>query len=322
MQSTRHSILLIDDEIENLKALERTLMTVATVYTADSGKAGLEIVEKNSISLVICDQRMPEMTGIEFFKTLQKTHPHILRMILTGYTDVEDLIEAINEGGLYRYITKPWNNHELKLIVQRALERFDLEIRNRELVQELKQINEGLEKTVQDRTQKLSELAVTDELTQVGNPRYFWAQLQAEVERSDRYGHPLSLLLVDIDYFKNYNDEHGHAIGDKALKTIAQVLKKNIRSTDFIARYGGEEFAIILTETPPKKAQEMAERLRQAVVHKKFSYKIKNKKKKGLTISIGAAGYSKEKNPKKLVLRADKALYQAKRKGRNCTVCV
>ncbi|MBI2646538.1 MAG: response regulator [Deltaproteobacteria bacterium] len=152
MQSTRHSILLIDDEIENLKALERTLMTVATVYTADSGKAGLEIVEKNSISLVICDQRMPEMTGIEFFKTLQKTHPHILRMILTGYTDVEDLIEAINEGGLYRYITKPWNNHELKLIVQRALERFDLEIRNRELVQELKQINEGLEKTVQDRT--------------------------------------------------------------------------------------------------------------------------------------------------------------------------
>src|SRR3989338_8081677 len=299
MQISRHSILLIDDEIENLKALERTLMTVATVYTADSGKAGLEIVEKNSISLVICDQRMPEMTGIEFFKTLQKTHPHIIRMILTGYTDAEDLIEAINEGGLYRYITKPWNNHELKLIVQRALERFDLEMRNQELVQELKQINEGLEKTVQDRTQKLRELAVTDELTQVGNPRYFWAQLQAEIERSHRYGHPLSLLLIDIDYFKAYNDEHGHAIGDKALKPIAQVLKKNIRSTDFMARYGGEEFAIILTETPPKKAQEMAERLRRAVAQKKFSYKIKNKKKKGLTISVGVAGHSQKKKTKK-----------------------
>ncbi len=321
MQSSTHSILLIDDEIENLKALERTLMTVATVLTAASGKAGLEIIEKTPISLVICDQRMPEMTGIEFFKIIQKTHPHIIRMILTGYTDVEDLIEAINEVGLYRYVTKPWSNHELKLIVQRALEHFDSEVRNRQLVEELKQINEGLEKTVQDRTQKLNELAITDELTQIGNARYFWTQLQAEVERSQRYGHPLSLLLVDIDYFKAYNDEHGHAIGDKALKTIAQILKKNIRSTDFIARYGGEEFAITLTETPPKKAQEMAERLRRAVVRKKFSYKIKNKKKKGLTISIGVAGLTKEKNAKKLVLKTDQALYQAKRKGRNCIVC-
>src|SRR3989338_6115843 len=296
MQSSSHSILLIDDEIENLKALERTLMTITTVFTAASGKAGLEIIEKNPISLVICDQRMPEMTGIEFFKIIQKSHPHIIRMVLTGYTDVEDLIEAINEVGLYRYVTKPWDNHELKLIVQRALEHFESEVRNRELVEELKKINEGLEKTVQDRTQKLNELAVTDELTHVGNARYFWTQLKAEMERSSRYGHPLSLLLIDIDYFKAYNDEHGHAIGDKALKAIAQILKKNIRSTDFIARYGGEEFAVILTETPPKKAQEMAERLRRAVVHKKFSYKIKNKKKKGLTISIGVAGHSKEKN--------------------------
>ena len=321
MQSSSHSILLIDDEIENLKALERTLMMIATVFTAASGKDGLEIIEKNPISLVICDQRMPEMTGIEFFKIIQKSHPHIIRMILTGYTDVEDLIEAINEVGLYRYVTKPWNNHELKLIVQRALEHFDSEARNRQLVEELKRINEGLEKTVQDRTKKLNELAITDELTQVGNPRYFWAQLKSELERSERYDHPLSLLLIDIDYFKAYNDEHGHTVGDKALKTIAQILKKNIRSTDFIARYGGEEFAIILTETPSKKAQEMAERLRRAVPQKKFSYKIKNKKKKRLTISIGVAGNSKEKNPKKLVLKADKALYQAKRKGRNCIMC-
>ena len=124
MQISRHCILLIDDEIENLKALERTLMTITTVFTAASGKAGLEIIEKNPISLVICDQRMPEMTGIEFFKIIQKSHPHIIRMVLTGYTDVEDLIEAINEVGLYRYVTKPWDNHELKLIVQRALEHF------------------------------------------------------------------------------------------------------------------------------------------------------------------------------------------------------
>ena len=256
MQISRHCILLIDDEIENLKALERTLMTITTVFTAASGKAGLEIIEKNPISLVICDQRMPEMTGIEFFKIIQKSHPHIIRMVLTGYTDVEDLIEAINEVGLYRYVTKPWDNHELKLIVQRALEHFESEVRNRELVEELKKINEGLEKTVQDRTQKLNELAVTDELTHVGNARYFWTHLKAEMERSSRYGHPLSLLLIDIDYFKAYNDEHGHAIGDKALKTIAQVLKKNIRSTDFMAPHGREGVVILPSITLPTKSQE------------------------------------------------------------------
>ncbi|HBQ20770.1 MAG TPA: hypothetical protein DD708_02415 [Deltaproteobacteria bacterium] len=305
-----HSILIIDDEADNLKALERTLTTVAQVHSAASGKEGLEILKKETVSLIICDQRMPEMTGIEFFKAIKDSHPHIIRIILTGYTDAQDLIEAINEVGLYRYITKPWDNQELKLVIQRALEHFEATTHNKKLLEELKNVNEGLEKTVQERTQKLKELSITDELTQVGNLRSFWQMLKTEMERSSRYKHLLSLLMIDVDHFKKYNDEFGHTIGDKILKMIAQTLKKNIRNTDFLARYGGEEFVVILPETSQKQAQELAERLRKAVA----------KKKKKLTISVGVTCFtekSKIKNSKKLVIQADKALYQAKRKGRN-----
>ncbi|MEK7790764.1 MAG: response regulator, partial [Deltaproteobacteria bacterium] len=137
MKDSSHAILIIDDEIENLKALERTLAEVVHVHTAASGREGLEIINKQPIQLVICDQRMPEMTGIEFFKALKKSHPDIIRIILTGYTDVEDLIEAINEVGLYRYITKPWDNREIQLMIRRALEYYDLQKHNVVLVQEL-----------------------------------------------------------------------------------------------------------------------------------------------------------------------------------------
>ena len=305
-----HSILIIDDEADNLKALERTLTTVAQVHSAASGKEGLEILKKETVSLIICDQRMPEMTGIEFFKAIKDSHPHIIRIILTGYTDAQDLIEAINEVGLNRYITKRWDKQELKLVIQRALEHFKATTHNKKLLEELKNVNEGLEKTVQERTQKLKELSITDELTQVGNLRSFWQMLKTEMERSSRYKHLLSLLMIDVDHFKKYNDEFGHTIGDKILKMIAQTLKKNIRNTDFLARYGGEEFVVILPETSQKQAQELAERLRKAVA----------KKKKKLTISVGVTCFtekSKIKNSKKLVIQADKALYQAKRKGRN-----
>ena len=325
MKTSTHSILIIDDEPENLNALERTLRPVANVLKAESGKSGQALLKKNAVSLIICDQRMPEMTGIEFFKQIRDTYPDIIRIILTGYTDIEDLIEAINEVGLYRYITKPWNNHELQLVVKRALEHYELLVNNKVLVQELKKINETLEKTVIHRTQQLKDanillkkLSVTDELTQIGNPRFIKDQLKSELERSKRYKHNLSILLIDIDYFKKYNDALGHAVGDKALKTVAQTLKKNIRNTDILARFGGEEFMILLPETPKTQALEMAERLRRAVMQKKFSYKFKGKRG-GLTISIGVSSYptDKMKSETRLLLKADKALYKAKRKGRN-----
>jgi len=325
-----HSILIIDDEKEILKALERTLRSVAQIYTAPSGAAGLKILKKKDISLILCDQRMPEMTGINFFKKIHKEYPDVIRIILTAYTDIEDLIEAINKVGLYRYITKPWDNRELQLVIKRALERFDLQRHNRKLIKELKIANTGLEKKVAERTKALKEankrlknLSITDELTQVGNQRYFKEQLQHELERSKRYKHALSLLLIDLDYFKFYNDEHGHIVGDRALKTIAQTLNNNIRNTDILARYGGEEFVIILPETNKKRALELAERLRKSISKNNFPFKVKRHKKKGLTVSIGVSSFPedvKSTSIKPLFQKADKGLYRAKRKGRNCVM--
>ena len=107
MAKITHSILIIDDEKEILKALERTLRSVAQIYTAPSGAVGLKILKKKDISLILCDQRMPEMTGINFFKKIHKTYPDTVRIILTAYTDIEDLIEAINQvGGLNEFVTE------------------------------------------------------------------------------------------------------------------------------------------------------------------------------------------------------------------------
>jgi len=322
-----HGILIIDDEAEILKALKRTLERCGRVYTAISGKTGLDVLTKKEISLIICDQRMPEMTGIEFFKIVREKYPSIIRTILTAYTDIEDLIEAINEVGLYRYITKPWDNRELQLTVKRALERHELESRNRELIEALRKSNQELEKKVESRTRelhtankKLKGLSVTDELTGVGNRRYFVQQLKSEMERSLRYKHTVSLLMIDLDYFKSCNDRFGHAVGDRVLRAAARTLNTNIRITDFLARYGGEEFAIILPETLKEKAMEMAERLRKAIAQKRFPIGIKKGKAAGLTVSIGLSSYPddlRSKDPKKLLLHADRALYQAKRKGRN-----
>ncbi|MBI4040864.1 MAG: diguanylate cyclase [Deltaproteobacteria bacterium] len=326
MNAPLHTILIIDDEVDNLHALERTLKNVAEVLTAESGAQGLKLIEQRPIELVICDQRMPQMTGIDFFKILKEKHPDIVRIILTGYTDIEDLISAINEVGLYRYITKPWNNHELGIVIQRALEHHDAQKQNRTLVQELKRMNESLEKTVSDRTHelkeanhKLQELSLTDDLTHLRNGRFFKEKMAEELNRSLRYKHPVSIILLDIDHFKKINDVFGHKTGDQALQKIAHILQKNIRNTDFAARIGGEEFVILLPETSKPQAQDMAERLRKAISKTMIFSREKKMKKQPLTASFGVSSYphDKTKNAKKLLALADKALYRAKKKGRN-----
>ena len=109
------------------------------------------------------------------------------------------------------------------------------------------------------------QLAVTDGLTKVYNRRYFEEQLAAELERAKRQKHQTSLILLDVDHFKNFNDTHGHLLGDQVLQGVARVLQKSTRETDLVARYGGEEFAVILPETPPDAALEVAERIRRAI---------------------------------------------------------
>jgi class 3 adenylate cyclase/FixJ family two-component response regulator len=144
----RYGLLIVDDEKDILRILTLTFEEDYEVFTASSGAEALQILEQEEIALIIADQRMPEMTGVEFLERTIEKHPHIIRMLLTGYTDTVALIQAINAGRVYRYITKPWDRAELKLTVKRALESYELALENARLVKELEAENTRLQETL------------------------------------------------------------------------------------------------------------------------------------------------------------------------------
>ena len=155
-KSMQH-ILYIDDEKDNLTVFYSTFRRLFEIHLASSGKEGLELMKKHDIHLVIADQRMPEMTGIEFLEKIIPEYPDCIRMVLTGYSDVEAIIQAINKGRVYRYVTKPWQKEELKITIEQALETGQLKRQNRKLVTDLQEANQSLEKKVRERTRQITD---------------------------------------------------------------------------------------------------------------------------------------------------------------------
>lgn len=144
--SINRRLLLVDDEDNILSALTRAFNSEGyTIYKASNAKQGLELLEKHEIAVIISDQRMPGMTGIEFLTKVKQSHPHIIRLILSGFTDVESILKAINEGAIYRFLTKPWDIDLLKTNVNDAFEYYEARETNRRLSEELKVVNKFLE---------------------------------------------------------------------------------------------------------------------------------------------------------------------------------
>jgi diguanylate cyclase (GGDEF)-like protein len=167
---------------------------------------------------------------------------------------------------------------------------------------------------------RLQTMAVTDGLTGLHNHRHFFTRLDAEFKRSLRYAYPLSLIMVDIDFFKDFNDAHGHMQGDRALREVADLIVHAVRETDVVARYGGEEFAAILPLCHESTAMEVAERLRLTV--EKARIRGEDGGGRPLTVSVGiCTGPQHAATYEELVRRADDAMYSSKRGGKNrCTV--
>ena len=140
----KYGLLIVDDELANLQKLQRAFIGQYNIYSALSGEEALKILENTPVDAIITDQKMPDMTGIELLEISQKNYPNLVRIILTGFTDVEDLIAAINTGKVHKYITKPWEPEALRLAIQEALEKMELLRENERLAKELQAANEQL----------------------------------------------------------------------------------------------------------------------------------------------------------------------------------
>jgi diguanylate cyclase (GGDEF)-like protein len=173
----------------------------------------------------------------------------------------------------------------------------------------------ALERTLRESEKKFKGLSITDDLTRLYNSRYFYHRMGMEVARAVRYKHPLSVLLLDIDNFKNFNDNYGHLAGDDVLKKLGKTMNLSIRKTDSAYRYGGEEFAVILPETSGSDAVVVSERIRKAFENEIFT-PLPNHHVR-TTVSIGVGEYENTEKIEGFLKRVDTALYVAKEKGKN-----
>ncbi len=369
MQDEKHRILIVDDEEENLDLLASTLRRGNLIFKAMSGEEALGVLRNEEIHMVISDQRMPGLSGTELLEVCKAQYEQIIRILITGYADMKVAVDAINKGEVHRYISKPYDPSELRVIVATELRRFDLQERNKKLTQELivknrelKQANEELvkqkaeierlameykqqkelavemsEKLAQSNVElieaqeeikrknvkleavnkKLERLSITDGLTGFYNMRYMHQLLESEMGRAKRYDLNLSLIMVDLDNFKEINDTFGHPFGDKVLRRVTEKIRRNIRETDWPTRYGGDEFIVILPHTGEDRAVYMAKRIHADIRATKLMTESGSAVQP--SVSIGIAYYPHEKVASKqgIIDMVDKALYKAKQQGRN-----
>jgi diguanylate cyclase len=319
-------LLVVDDELQITASLADQFRRSFQVLTASGAEEALILLKNNDVSIIIADQRMPGKTGAELLAEACTIDSDAVRILLTGYADIEAVIQAVNDGKIYFYLTKPWRTDELEAIVSRALEYSRLLKDKRQLLDDLRRMNAELEFRVQERTtqleqraveledanRKISEMAYLDPLTNVANRRNLDESFLREANRSLRLGTPLTIILLDIDHFKAVNDTFGHPMGDRVLQAIARSLTERSRPYDLVARYGGEEFLGMLPDTPLERGGDAAERYRVAIE----SMSIEDFPRQ-VTASFGVATLIPGQPQESLFEGADRALYRAKQNGRN-----
>ena len=300
MELITQNILIVDDTRFNIQIMTNILVNDYKIFYATSGKTALEIAMSERVDLILLDVIMPEMDGYEVCKKL-KSDPHtqnIPIIFVSALKDVEDETKGLEMGAI-DYIFKPVSPAILKMRVKNHLE--------------LKRYRDLLE-----------QQSLCDGLTCIANRRHFDSVFEKEWRRAVRSGEALSLVFLDIDFFKRYNDYYGHLAGDDCLRQVGSVLKDSLkRAGDLVARYGGEEFIIVLPATSQADAIQVGEKVRANIESLKVAHKM-SEVSDYVTVSVGVATILPEKeiDPATLLKKVDHALYQAKSKGRNRVIAL
>lgn len=321
----RQNILLVDDHPENLVTLEAMLEGEdRNIVKARSGNEALDLLAKHEFAVVLLDVQMPEMDGFETAARMRnaKRSRHVPIIFLSAISADESQVFRAYEAGAVDYIFKPLDpailTAKVDVFLQLYCQHLELEKKTKILLKTIER-QEEYKRIIEEQNRTLRELAIRDGLTGLYNHRHFQELLVREVERAKRYKDKICCMMMDLDYFKEVNDSHGHQYGDFVLRECTRLIADEIRSSDILARYGGEEFVLLLPNVDLVGARQVAEKIRKKLSQHNFS---QADKRHALTISIGICCGNPERDltGRDLLRYADKALYQAKEMGRNRVV--
>ena len=270
-------VLVVDDEDIVREPIAAMLSHLGfRVHTAGSGEEAIEKFKENDYTFLLTDIRMPKMDGLELIRTIKREYPDVCSIAMTGYTREYKYVETINAGAS-DFVNKPFGIEEIEAKVKRAI----------------------MERNIR---QELNRLSITDSLTGLYNQRHFYIRLEEEIARAERQQHDLSLILMDLNDFKSYNDHFGHLAGDQLLHRVGSVIKSKMRqNVDSGYRYGGDEFAVLLIEAGESVAQMMSGRIKNGI-----------RDECDITASSGFAVFKQGVTREELVREADVRLYEEK----------
>ncbi|HEU0187883.1 MAG TPA: EAL domain-containing protein [Gallionellaceae bacterium] len=321
---TERTLLLVDDEEEITAALSRLLRGAGyTILRAHSGKEALSLLAQHPVGVIVSDQRMPEMTGVEFLSQVKEMYPKTMRMVLSGYADLNSVTDAINRGEVYRFLNKPWDNDVLCGAIQDAFRLYELRREEERLAveiqiakQELERVNLELGALVKRKESQIEHLSHFDALTGLPNRLLFYDRLKQVLERGQRDDRMAAVMLLDLDRFKQVNDSFGHPVGDQLLQSVARRLETQLRAVDTVARIGGDEFAFVLSNLhSAHEAGDFAQRILDSFMRDAIQI---GDSEVFVAASMGISIFPLDGlETTTLVKNADAALFHAKNEGRN-----
>lgn len=295
------TLLVVDDNRQILETLHDILAEEGyMITTAESIALAKKNIASKFFNVALLDLKLGEGTGLDLLKAIKKASEDTMVILFTAFASIETAIVALQEGA-FGYLQKPLNMEELKITLKKALKTQALSLENKGLIARLK------------------ELSLKDPLTGLYNYRYLIERLSSEFKRAKRYILPLSVIMLDVDYFKSINEVYGHQYGDCILQEFSDYLRSCMRTNDVVARYGGEEFLIVMPDTYKEGAIVFGERLLEASRDYVFDPKGKALR---LRISVGVASFPEDamETPSGLLGAVDKALREAKDRGGNTLI--